>query len=79
MNISKDLELMLKKTGWTKTMLAKYVGVSRASIHAILTQEESDSVVDKLIPFVYGDKRPPDLPEIPDHKPKKPRKKKTEE
>lgn len=63
MNITPYVEAMLRKTGWTKTMLAKEAGISKDSMRRIFTQKDSDNVVDKLIPFIFGVKRPLDLPD----------------
>lgn len=80
LNFSRDIREMLKETGWTVTMLSKYAQVSLSGLQKLLAKEESNSIYDKLIPFIYGDKRPPKLPELPPAPlPKNPCKKKPSE
>ena len=68
MNISHDLELMLAESGWTQDRLAKESGVHFVTLSRLrkrLAEEEDKSALSKILPFVYGDKRPPARAESP--------------
>lgn len=58
MNIQKDLRLLLEESGWTQERLAYEAGVHPVSLSNILNGKRKKSVIDSLLPFIYGEKRP---------------------
>lgn len=63
MNMKTDIRQMLKSSGWTQNQLAKAAGVHFTSLSRFLSGKGEPSVAERLVPFVYGDKRPSNTPE----------------
>jgi len=65
MNIRKDLQEMFKATGWTPSRLSRESGVPVNVITRYLKKEREmrTDTLEKLWPYIYGDKRPKDIPE----------------
>lgn len=58
MNIKQDTLTMLAESGWTQQRLAKESGIHPTNLNAYLKDKRKPSLVEKLLPFVYGEKRP---------------------
>lgn len=61
MNINHDLELMLSESGWTQDRLAEAANVHPTTLSRLRRRlrVEDKSALGKILPFIYGDKRPP--------------------
>ena len=59
MNIKKDTLTMLVESGWTQQKLAKETGIHPTNLCDYLRGKRKPSIAEKLLPFIYGDKRPP--------------------
>ena len=58
MNITNDIRTMLRESGWTQERLAREANIHPVSLSTLLNGKRKKSVIDELLPFVYGDKRP---------------------
>lgn len=66
MNIIQDLKFMLEESGWTQEKLAHEADVHPVTISKLvrrLNEEGDRSALGKILPFIYGDKRPPAKPQ----------------
>lgn len=61
MDINHDLEIMLTESGWTQERLAEASGVHPTTLSRLRRRlkTEDKSALGKILPFIYGDKRPP--------------------
>lgn len=64
MNITNDIRIVLKESGWTQERLAKEANIHPVSLSNLLNEKRKKSVIDALLPFIYGEKRPPAVPSI---------------
>ena len=64
MSIQSDIRKLLSETGISQQELAKMAGVNSAALSRFLNREGC-SIAERLVPFVYGEKRlvPPTPPE----------------
>lgn len=61
MNITHDLVQFFAETKWTQTRLAKEAGIHIVSLNRLTRGHRkgcSSATLEKLWPFLYGDKRP---------------------
>jgi DNA-binding Xre family transcriptional regulator len=61
MNIKADLKNVLAESGWSASRLAAAAGVSAPVVTRFLSGARAglhSSTLEKLWPFIYGDKRP---------------------
>ncbi len=65
MNITNDIRTVLKESGWTQERLAKEANIHPVSLSNLLNEKRKKSVIDALLPFIYGEKRPPAVPSTP--------------
>lgn len=65
MNITNDIRTVLKESGWTQERLAKEANIHPVSLSNLLNEKRKKSVIDALLPFIYGEKRPPATPSTP--------------
>lgn len=61
MNITQDLKFMLEESGWTQERLAQESGIHPVTISKLIRRLNTGdrSALGKILPFIYGDKRPP--------------------
>ena len=55
--MQQDIRKMLAETGLTQTEFAKIAGVHPVAFSKFMNREGC-SIAERLVPFVYGDKRP---------------------
>ena len=61
MNIREDIINLLNESGWSQTALALESGVPQSTLSKILTGVSKgvhSSTLEKLWPYLYGEKRP---------------------
>jgi len=61
MNIKQDIVSFLATSGWTATRLAREAGVAPPQLTRLLSGERDglhSKTVERLWPFLYGDRRP---------------------
>ena len=66
MNMKQDIKTLLAEVGWSPLNLAAAAGVSKDSIYRLLNGSRkggNSTTLEKLYPFLYGDKRPAPKPE----------------
>lgn len=67
MNIREDTRKMLKECGWTHDQLAQAIGMDRSVLTRYLGLEnKKGTIAERLLPFVYGHKRPKKNPDQSD-------------
>lgn len=65
MKLKKDVETMLAESGWNIPRLIAESGANKDSVYRLLNGTRdgvNSSTLEKMWPFIYGDKRPPALP-----------------
>jgi len=67
MNLAQDLTIFFQDTGWSACRLAREAGIK--SVQAITRVQKGERQgmhsknLEKLLPYLYGDRRPPSLHE----------------
>ena len=59
MSIQNDIKRMMAESGWTQQKLAAEAGVNPCALSKLLNRNEKKSIVERIWPYIYGDKRPP--------------------
>ena len=62
MNITNDIRTVLNESGWKQERLAKEANIHPVSLSNLLNEKRKKSVIDALLPFIYGEKRPSAFP-----------------
>ena len=59
MSIQNDIKHVLAESGWTQQRLAAESGVNPCGLSKLLNRKGKLSIVERIWPYIYGDKRPP--------------------
>lgn len=66
-NLRREIEELATRPGWSIAKLARESGVEQASLSRFCKGDQrslNGANIEKVWPFIYGDKRPPDLQEL---------------